>query len=90
MLGKIFISDDLYSFDKVHTTTEHISYILLKLHCLAPGLDSSLEEHIPQLLAHCICGHDLLKLSQQQLEYLKVGNDCVSTYHCLLLCTGNV
>ncbi len=36
------------------------------------GLDQTLEEHTHQLVAHCICGHDLLKLSQQQLEYLKV------------------
>lgn len=39
------------------------------------GLHKCLETHIPQFLAHCICGSDLLKMSHQQLEYLKVMND---------------
>lgn len=37
------------------------------------GLHRCLEQHIPQFEAHCIRGSDLLKLSQQQLEYLKVS-----------------
>jgi len=37
------------------------------------GLDGCLSQHISQFRAHCICGVDLLKLSQQQLDYLKVS-----------------
>ncbi|XP_064405032.1 connector enhancer of kinase suppressor of ras 2-like isoform X2 [Halichondria panicea] len=58
---------DLNGYKQVSTwdTDEVIAWIR--------GLDQTLEEHTHQLLAHCICGHDLLKLSQQQLEYLKVS-----------------
>ena len=31
--------------------------------------------HIPQFVAHCICGNDLLKMSKQQLDYLMVRKE---------------
>lgn len=49
------------------------------------GLNESLSEHVPQFIAHCICGSDLLKMSRQQLEYLKVFPPSPSFL--LLLCT---
>lgn len=37
------------------------------------GLGDAVSEHVPQFLAHCICGEDLLKLNRQKLEYLQVS-----------------
>ena len=37
------------------------------------GLSDAMVAHLPQFEAHCICGNDLLKMTRQQLEYLRVG-----------------
>ena len=39
------------------------------------GLSDAMSEHVPQFVAHCICGSDLLKMSKQQLDYLMVSRE---------------
>ena len=39
------------------------------------GLSDAMSGHIPQFVAHCICGNDLLKMSKQQLDYLMVSKE---------------
>ena len=39
------------------------------------GLSDAMSGHIPQFVAHCICGNDLLKMSKQQLDYLMVSGE---------------
>ena len=46
--------------------------LLLSLYNSA-GLSDVMSAHIPQFVAHCICGNDLLKMSKQQLDYLRVS-----------------
>ena len=50
----------------------HTSSLMSCYH--SSGLGDAVSEHVSQFLAHCMCGEDLLKLNQQQLEYLKDGN----------------
>ena len=39
------------------------------------GLSDAMSGHVPQFVAHCICGSDLLKMSKQQLDYLMVSRE---------------
>lgn len=66
--------------------------ILLGIYCIyykLTGLGEAVSEHVPQFLAHCICGEDLLKLNRQKLEYLQVFHSYylysvwICTYTCI-------
>lgn len=49
--------------------------MLMVFWCVSTGLSDAMSGHIPQFVAHCICGNDLLKMSKQQLDYLMVRKE---------------